>query len=49
MIFDIDYSLLVDEDSVEVFRVIELFNKNILFVLKKNELYIVIRFMLDLV
>ncbi|MCC0692056.1 arginine--tRNA ligase [Clostridioides sp. ZZV14-6387] len=45
---DIDYSLLADEDSAEVLRVIESFNKNILLALKKNEPHIVTRFMLDL-
>ena len=45
---DIDYSLLSDEGSSEVLKVIESFNKCILASMKKNEPHIVTRFVLDL-
>lgn len=45
---DIDFNLISDEDSAEVIKVIESFNKCILASMKKNEPHIVTRFVLDL-
>ena len=45
---DIDYSLLSDEDSAEVVKLIGSFNKNIVLAMRKNEPHIITRFVLDL-
>ena len=45
---DIDYSLLTNEDSVEVLKTIASFNKSIVSAMNKNEPHIVTRFVLDL-
>lgn len=45
---DIDYSLLSDEDSAEVIKLIGSFNKNILLAMRKDEPHIITRFALDL-
>ena len=45
---DIDYSLLTNEDSVEVLKTIASFNKSIVSAMNRNEPHIVTRFVLDL-
>lgn len=45
---NINYDLLNDEDSIEVLKIIDSFNKNILNALRKNEPHIITRFVLDL-
>lgn len=45
---DINFDLLTNEDSSEVLKLIESFNKNILAALRKNEPHIITRFVLDL-
>lgn len=45
---DINFDLLANEDSSEVLKLIESFNKNILAALRKNEPHIITRFVLDL-
>lgn len=45
---DIDFNLISDEDSVEVLKVIDGFEKAIQTAMKKNEPHIVSRFVLDL-
>lgn len=45
---DIDFALISDEDSAEVLKVVENFNKSIQTALRKNEPHIVTRFVLDL-
>ncbi|MDR1774316.1 MAG: arginine--tRNA ligase [Clostridioides sp.] len=45
---DVDFELLSDENSFEVLKTIESFNKNILMAMKKNEPHIITRFVLDL-
>lgn len=45
---DIDFNLLTDEDSTDVIKVLESFNKSIVHAMNKNEPHIVTRFVLDL-
>ncbi|MDY5437382.1 arginine--tRNA ligase, partial [Peptostreptococcus porci] len=45
---EVNFDLISDEDSSEVLKVIETFNKSILLAMSKNEPHIVTRFALDL-
>ena len=45
---DINYELLTDEDSADVIKVLETFNKSIVTAMNRNEPHIVTRFVLDL-
>ncbi|MDR0880078.1 MAG: arginine--tRNA ligase [Clostridioides sp.] len=45
---NIDFSLLQDEGSFEVLKLVESFNQSILVALRKNEPHIITRFVLDL-
>lgn len=45
---DINFDLLADEDSADVIKVLETFNKSIVSAMNKNEPHILTRFVLDL-
>src|SRR3712207_3705096 len=48
MVENVNFDLLTDEDSTDVLKVMETFNKSILNSMRKNEPHIVTRFVLDL-